>query len=242
MKTHSSLDAVGERQSIVSAAIGGAGVDVWQGAATIIPVPDQTTGSLISILCANANDTAAGTGVRSVIIHYLDINWLEQTATVATNGGTVNTGITAMFINSAHSGSVGSGGWAAGNITVHLTGTAATVYRNILAGTNMDLTCALMVPASCTMLISGWTASASSTANATFVRLRATAHHNIAFPGIFIFQDSCTLEEGSVYPRKYNENERLVLPAKTIVKVSVWNEGAGANVASSIDGEILCSM
>jgi len=94
--------------------------EVWDVGGTLVYPTAEESWELVS---ADANDTAAGTGAREVTIGYLDGDYVEQQAVVATNGGTVATGITDGFrLLKARVTAVGSGAENAGNITIQATG------------------------------------------------------------------------------------------------------------------------
>lgn len=241
MRTKTSLQSLGERGNI---AVVSTGVDVWRGSGSLIPIPNQTTGESMTIVSTSADDASAGTGIRTVFVHYLDNAWAEASETVTLNGLTpVNLIATNIkFIQSIHAASVGSGGVAAGDITIYKTGDATTVYDLIKAGGNMSLTISMMVPANSEFHLGRWTATASSGNKPVFIRLRSTDHHGVLYDGgspVFIFKDTCTLEAGGTYIREWSSEQRVVLPAKSIIKVSVWADSAGANVASSLEGELI---
>jgi hypothetical protein len=89
---------------------------------------EQTTQAQRSIVSTSANDSAAGTGARQVIIYYLDATGAGPfTETVTLNGltavNTVNTNI--CFIERMQVVSVGSNGSNVGTLNLY-TGTGAT--------------------------------------------------------------------------------------------------------------------
>lgn len=99
-----------------------------------------------SVVSTSANDTAGGTGIRTVEIHYLDANLAVQVTPVTMNGLTpVNlTPTDVRFIQCAHATTVGSGGVAAGTITVSHAGNTMSV---ISTGDTRCRSSARMVPA-----------------------------------------------------------------------------------------------
>ena len=99
--------------------------DVWDPGGTRTDPAANESWELVS---ADADDTAAGNGAQEVTIVYLDDTYVEQTpVVVATNGGTVSTGITDGFrpIGMAVT-AAGSTGGNEGNITLKVTGGGAT--------------------------------------------------------------------------------------------------------------------
>ncbi len=99
--------------------------DLWDGPTCAYVFP--TVAQQMAISSSSANDTLAGTGIQKIIIHYLDNLYQEQTEILSLNGITpVNTVATNILrINAMHSYQEGTGGSAAGNIS--LKNTAGTV-------------------------------------------------------------------------------------------------------------------
>lgn len=239
MRRRKLFEMIGERESI---AVVATGADVWRGAANIIPIPDQTTGEQMTLVSTSVNDAAAGSGIRTVYIHYLDGSKAEAVETVTLDGTTpVNTIATDItFIQEIHAASVGAGGVAAGVVSLHQVGTPATVYTVIDIGGNKDLTFFRMVPAGWELHVSNWSSSASGN-KPSFVRLRSTDHHGALYDGtppIYIFKNALTLETASDF-RSRAQEERIIVPTGSIIKASVWATQAGGNVACSLSGELI---
>jgi hypothetical protein len=83
---------------------------------------------------------AAGTGVRSVRLDYLDANGVPQTETIATNGTTaaLSTATDIEQLLAVTTASVGSSGAAVGDIAIQGVG-GGTIYAQIDATTNDEL-------------------------------------------------------------------------------------------------------
>ena len=96
---------------------GAAQYAVWNAAADYV-FPAAAAG--LEIVSASANDAAAGTGLRTVRIDYLDGNFAERSETVTLNGtGVVATTATNIFrVNRMKALTAGSGGVAAGIISL----------------------------------------------------------------------------------------------------------------------------
>lgn len=184
---------------------------------SVIPYPN---GIQCRIVSSSVNDAAAGTGIRTLEIAYLDTNYNMQVENITMNGTTpVNTVATNIQrIWWIHAITVGSDGVAAGNIS--LQNTAGTVtYEYIAAGENRSLTSHFTIPNNTTGYVLGWQASSVLAAGA--IRLRATSHyHNRVLtlsPNVFIFHGSLVLNNSSQYkpfmiPAKF--------PARTDIKIS----------------------
>lgn len=219
-----------------NSAVGATQEDITEiGAATYVPPADA--GIQMTVRSANANDTAAGTGVRAVEINYLDASGIEQTEVVITNGGAVNTVATDIRrINYYHTytGSVGSNGSAVGNIS--LTNTANTVtYALISAGANFSRHGFFTIPSNKTGYISSAYIGAGSSVANRFVRslLRATCDHNGALTaGIFQFKRMILVQDGGM---QIDFRIPLKVSGLTDIKFSGTND-AGAEVASYVEG------
>lgn len=118
---------------------------VWPDGPTL-NVPDQTTGVQMTFASTNAaDDKDAGTGIRSLEIHYLDVNLDPQVEQVFLEGVTpVLTSATDIrFINAMHMQTYGSAKAAVGVITAK---NATIIYGQIAAGAVRNANSARMVP------------------------------------------------------------------------------------------------
>ena len=237
MRNRSNLRSIGERDDI---AVVGSGVDLWHGATSSLSTP-PSAGEQMQLFSNNVNDTAGGTGVQEVLIHYLDSNGVDQLEVVATNGGAVDTIATdMMFIQDIHSTKVGSNNVAEGIIDIRSKATPANIFNMIDAGGNMSLTISKMVPANKTLYITQWSASATGKQRVT-MRLRSTDHHNILYDGnfpVFLFKDTANLENSS-YTKRWEQDEWFPIPALSIVKVSAWTSHPGAYISASWSGILI---
>lgn len=148
--------------------------DIWEGGGLYTGFPTGTAETL-SVVSASANDTAAGSGARTIRIVGLDANFNVQSETVTLNGTTpVNTVNTFMRAHTATVLTSGSSNTAfnAGLITIKHTTTTANVFLTMLAGRNQTNCSAYTVPAGYTaymrhfrVVVEG---GASSTANGYF--------------------------------------------------------------------------
>lgn len=141
----------------VSIATGGiAANDIWTGAGIY---PWLTTATLLEAVSASANDTAAGTGARTIVINALDGNYKEVAIPVTMNGTTavaISTPI--LRINSVIVATNGTGRRNAGQITIRDAG-GGTARAYIPVASPVDLTPAMSkqsaftVPVGHTLLI-----------------------------------------------------------------------------------------
>ena len=170
---------------------------LWPNGAWVNP---PSAGVQMAIVSASASDSAAGTGIRSVEIHYIDANLAEQAETVTMNGTTpVNTVATNIrFIQCMHMASYGSGKAAAGNITATNGG---NTYSHISAGGVRCESSMRMVPAGKRLMVNAFSAGSSSGAAAasTIINLVVSKFgtHDYTADSVFIPLSSAAAQDGN---------------------------------------------
>lgn len=156
---------------------------IWSNGAFSAPHP---TGIRISVVSTSANDSAAGTGIRTLEIHYLDNNLDEQVETVIMTGTTpvLTVATNIRFINLAHMITFGALAHAAGDITFTNNGNN---YAEILAGNPVQVSSARMVPRGKVFYLSGATAGSvsGSTTARVLIRLAANSYNGNIFNNPF---------------------------------------------------------
>lgn len=206
--------------------------DVWEGSTSDLIVPPPDGGIQMEVVSTSDLDSGSGgvnpasTGVRQVMLHYLDANYEEQSEFITLDGTTpINTVATDILrVQSMHTQSTGSGNKAVGTITLENTNSTIE-YTRIRIGLNQSLTCFWTVPAGRMFHITSWDASATATvANRTneFILCATASHHNTLLKDIFIVKDLIKLTTGS-----HSENFAipLIIPEKADVKASVISSG-----------------
>lgn len=205
-------------------------VDLWEGNTGTYVFP--TVGMQMKFVSSSASDTLAGTGVQKIHIHYLDANYQPHVETVNMNGTTpVATVATDIFrINAMHAMQVGSGGVAAGNIS--LTDMAGAVtYAYMSAGFNWARQAIYTVPDGYTGYITHWQASSGAVTGSHFtqISLRSTSHAGVLVPGTFLLIDEIgTLNNGGAV----NYEIPIRIPAKSDVKISAVSDAVNADVSA----------
>lgn len=203
-------------------------VDLWEGPTTTYVFP--TAAVQMTVVSSSANDAAAGTGVRQVLIHYLDASYAVQSETVTLNGTTpVNTVATDILrINGVHAVSVGSGGVAAGNLSV---ANGGITYGYIKAGDNTARQAIFTIPAGKTGYISHWQTSSGAASGQPFCQttLLATTHDGIMHSGVFLVQDEQGTQNGGI---TINFPTPIPVPAQTDIKLRVISNSATANAVA----------
>ena len=132
------------------------------GSGAVIPVP-VAAGEQMSVVSTHIADADAGTGVNSLIIEYLDHNLDSAYELVVLDGTTpVNTIATDIrWIQKIYAASLGTGGLAAGEITI--TGvTSAVDYENMWAGQRSGDTSFFRVPRAKRLILKSVYVGASS--------------------------------------------------------------------------------
>jgi len=113
------------------------------------------------VVSTSANDTASGTGVRSLRLYYVNSASRLATEDITLNGTTpVNTVTTAVLqVNLIRAITVGSGGFAAGAISLQNTA-GSTTYAQIAAGQNSWRSARYYVPSGTLAYLYEWDVSA----------------------------------------------------------------------------------
>lgn len=212
--------------------------DVWTGTAATIPIPPQPGGQQMDVRSSSASDTAAGTGVRTLMIHYLDASGNEQQETITMNGvtpvSTVATNI--RFVNEMHAVTVGSTGAAVGTITITPVATPGTVYNQIDPNNNVDLSSQFMIPTGKIFIVEAFSASGGAAAGgkSADIRLRGTAEEGLLLStNLFVSVDNILIFNSGVakvFPIPF------IFPALSIVKCTAFDTVGGADVQAAYQG------
>jgi hypothetical protein len=195
---------------------------------------ETTTNSTMTLVSSSANDTAAGTGARSVSVTYLDQNMTgPSTVTVNLNGTTAVPVTGSMcYIEKMVVATVGSGASNAGTITLK-TGGGATV-GTIAIGVNRTLWAHHYTPQGKTSYISGFNIGTDGTyANQGGVFILKTTTPTVAnTPSI---QVSDFLSVGGITAsdtRVYNSPIQIAGPARTTAYVTPGATSSYSSYAS----------
>ena len=208
---------MGTRVTAVGRATGVTNVrtDLWNVGGTYVfpPAPTQ-----MSVVSTSANDSAAGTGVRTIIILYLDDQYNQQLTQVTLNGTTpvLTTPTNILRINKVFSASVGSGGSAAGNITITNGG---NTYARIDATYTASRQAIGTVPSNMFGYITSCVFSGCSTTVGEFIEfdLRVSALANTLLPGIFVTVATYGISNGAL---EQTFDPPQLIPATADVKIT----------------------
>ena len=145
-----------------------AGADVWVGQGAY---PFQTTAQALEIISSSANDTAAGTGARTVMVQGLDANFNPIQETVTLNGTSAVALVNSYLrVNNVQVATAGSGNTNAGTLTLRLAGAGAS-QAVMTAGIGYAKQAIYTVPAGFTLIVTDLffaVGGVATTVNVTF--------------------------------------------------------------------------
>lgn len=202
-------------------------VTVWPHTG-IIPFPPAAL--QLKVSSSSTDDTAAGTGARTVFVGGLDANHNEISEIVTLNGQTpVLTTQSFLHINSAYVATAGSGLSAAGDIYfgdgVVTAGVPATVYDLIKFDYNQRITGSYTVPAGYTAYVSQGLFSAGQPGGSAQVVGRLLT---VGADGIRRAAAITTVNNGVAV---YNFDYPIQIPEKTTIEASA--QGSSNNNEAS---------
>lgn len=183
------------------------------------------------LVSTSASDSAAGTGVRTVELNYLDNTYAQQTEIITLNGVTPVTTVATniLRVNDLHTHTVGSNGTAVGNISLkNIPGTIQ--YAQISIGYNIDLSSVYTVPLGKVFILTAWDFSAGTATGSHFTQgfLRSTSTHDgILAPGVFHVQDFSGVLNNS---NDTELNVPIYVPATADIKMSAVSDAANSAV------------
>jgi hypothetical protein len=225
------------RVSGYNADVGTSREDVW-------PIggfyPFLSAGIQMRVVSSSADDTAAGTGARTVRLVYLDSNYDTQYEDITMNGTTpVNTVATNILrIQDMHVRSLGSGTGNAGDIDLtNLAG--STTYCRIAVDINRSRSAIFTVPRGKRAFIAAWRGGTvvDSNNNAfawSRITLRATTDWELSYlPRIFQHKSQIlTVDDMS----NITFGVPLAFPQYTDIKVGVQASHAGCVTTAGFEG------
>ena len=212
-------------------------IDLWEPGGSYVFPP--AGGIQMRIISSNAGDAAAGAGIRTVEVHYLDNAGAEQTTTLTMNGITgVTTTPTNIFrIQRMYALTAGANGVASG--TIQLQNTAGTVtYAQITTGYTISRQLIWTVPAGFTGYIQSFTFAGIPGAASHWVQffLRASqTPDGTSTPGIYTTQIQ-GMSNGSTNEVKLEIPLKLAAGTDVIVSMIGDAAGTGATCVASING------
>jgi len=201
-------------------------VDVWAGeggSASVYVFP--ASAQQMHVVSTSANDDDGGTGINKIMIEGLDSTYAELTEEVTLNGtGVVTTSGSFLRINKCYATVAGTGGVAAGIITIKNTaGTPDTItYGGINIGLTTCRNLIYTVPLGKTLYLTSITTASGAGGNA--IKLNAT----IFTPKVRLFGSTVFIPQGEILTINGDIVRNLevpaVIPAKADVKMSVQGD------------------
>jgi len=195
----------------------------------------QSAAGVVKISAANANDTSAGTGARTVLVSGLLADFSASSETISLNGQTaVNTVQSYIRITEIKVLTVGGGAQSAGIIyagtgtvtagvpaTVYLQAPAATVVN----GTNVDLGPYLAVPLGFELLLYGANLQATVSSNTATLLIKYRALAAAVWTNFY------------TYVTTVNGSDRPMLPYPLRIAAGyeycITSKASGTTIASS---------
>jgi hypothetical protein len=199
----------------------------------ILQHPSAATQMTVS--SSSANDAAAGTGARAVLVEGLDADYNEASELVTLNGQTAvttaNSYLRIQSLTVATVGTPGPTGANAGQIFIG-TGTVtagqpATVYGHIATGEGRSLTAHWTVPARHkAYIISGGVSSGLDTSSHAIVgRLKLHTEAGVAMTAAAVSFANSSVDFDFAYP--------IAVPEKTCVSATAKSNKAGINSSAN---------
>lgn len=187
-------------------------------------IPHPTVASVLAIVSSSANDTAAGTGARTVYIEGVDGDYNFVSETVTLNGTTnVSTTEEFLYVNSMYVVTAGSNGANAGEITAKV---STTLYDLIAVGYNNSTTAHYCVPAGYTGYMVAGIITAGQASGSTSVTAYLKQHGP---DGLVRVGAVSTLNNGSI---QYDFDPPYVIPAKNCVGATAIGSAANNSVSA----------
>jgi hypothetical protein len=217
---HTGLLKFGTRTSVAA----GTSSLVWEGTAANYTY--LTSAEQLQVSSSSANDTADGTGIRTLTIEGLDANFAEQSETVTMNGvTTVTTTKSFIRINRAYGATCGTLYANAGLITV--TNNAGTNQLLVITvGDSQTLMTMWTVPAGKTLHLTNGSFSTDSNKGARVSFVTRQLDGGILYPWRIRYR---------AYEFSGNENFPFtipfVIPEKTDLEVRVLTPGAAGTTS-----------
>ena len=191
------------------------GTDVWAVGTSFV---EPATAAAITIVSSNANDTAAGTGARTVFVEYIDSNYNSVTVTVTMNGTTPVAVGTGRHVNRGYVVTAGSNAAAVGNLTISSAAAGTPILARILATYNQTMSSIYMVPAGYSLYMKRLDMGIqSSNANGT----ADVCLFFKPFGSVFRVQDNMLFREGGTTDGTHEYSTYRVFAEKSIIKVRI---------------------
>lgn len=174
---------------------------ILEGSTIKDPSVAPPAGLQMSIVSTSAQDGPGGTGVRSIVLNYLDADLVQQSETVVLNGTTpvLTVATNIRWVGEIHLLTYGSGKAFAGDLTVT---NAGTRYKFTSAGSRTTRSSAFRVPKGKRLIVHTLYAGATSGTSAARVTVDFVASvinsASFADAGLLVTQGTIALQDSSV--------------------------------------------
>lgn len=197
-----------------------------------------TTARTMSIVSASANDTAAGTGLRTITVYGLDANRAVASESVTLNGTTpVVTVGTYLGINRISPTSAGSGLTNAGAITVTAT-TDATVQAYIPAGAGVTQQAFFFTPANTKLLTSWLTMSVTKLSGGTAPRVLVLAYVRDFTAGVRYEIGRWTIDTSVTNELALSPQTPFLIPGSSLVEFTASTDTNNTQISCRFAGDV----
>jgi len=204
-------------------AVGTTQEDIWDAGGTQV---QPASASVLDISSANANDTSAGTGARTLLVEGLDSSYDEQSETITMNGtSTVQTVNTYLRFRKAVNVTAGTTLTNEGLITI-THNTSALVMGNIIVGKGSTESSVFTIPNGKTAFVLG-AFFGNSGGQTVVITLKVRPQNEAEFVGNTIEIGNTPFNLGlSVTPR--------VILEKTDIKLSAETQTGNSSVSGTL--------
>ena len=198
--------------------------------------PYLSAATTVKVSSSSANDTSAGTGVRTILLAGLDANYNAISETITMNGQTaVTTTNSYLRISYTEILTVGSGGGVAGTIYVGTgtvtAGVPAVSLWQIEATYNNFSFAGYTVPAGYTAYVTSYTVTSQSTTANINVTVGFIEHEYDT--GIYEIQSTARLSSNGNFDRHFDFHYKV--EEKNDMELRAWaTTGAAVNVTGEI--------
>ena len=201
--------------------------DLWTVGGTWVAPTSATT---VNIVSSSVNDTAVGTGARTITVNGLNGSYADTTETITLNGTTNVTTVNSYFIiHRMTVGTAGSGATNAGAISTTWTGGGTPVGPSIIIGSAQTQFCIYQIPAGYTAYMYRYQGGMQ---NGTSADLKLYIK---PFGGVFNIKGELALSASGTSYSTRDYALPLVITEKSIVKIVGTVTANNTEVHASFD-------
>ncbi len=202
------------------ASVGAIAVDVWEGGGAY---PFPATAQTLEVLSSSANDTAAGTGARTVSVSCLDAGYNQEALQTVSLNGITPVALTnqCLRVNVFTTATSGSGHVNAGDLTLRVAG-GGTTLAIARAGYGFSRSAVYTVPAP--------NSTNTSLANFGFFQQSSNLNQRLALE----------VQINSNQPYRHEARYGIVLSQKTDFTLRITNQAqANTNATAAFEGVLV---